>query len=132
MNTLTVNPQFTTLFNTVTELSFPELDSLMLKIKQIRYKHFPTILPKDEAELLKKINAGLPIEIHQRYRKLRAKRQKESLTQSEYLELLSITETIEDFDTQRLQWLIELAKLRNITLNELTKQLGLKPRVYVA
>jgi len=96
------------------------------QIKKIRYKHFPTILPKEEAELLKKINAGLPVEIHQRYRTLRVKRQKETLTDVEYKELLSLTETIEDFDVQRLQWLIQLAKLRDITLNELTKQLGLK------
>lgn len=107
MNTLTVTPQFSTLYNTVAELSLQELDSLMLQIKKMQYKHFPMILPKEESELLKKINAGLPAEIHQRYRTLRVKRQKETLTETEHKELISITETIEEFDVQCLQWLIQ-------------------------
>ncbi len=132
MNTLTVTPQFSTLYNTVAELSLQELDSLMLQIKKMQYKHFPMILPKEESELLKKINAGLPAEIHQRYRTLRVKRQKETLTETEHKELISITETIEEFDVQCLQWLIQLAKLRNITLDQLTKQLGLTPKVFIS
>jgi len=132
MNTITVNPNLNNIYGSIAELNSNDLDNLLLQIKKIKYKHFPTVLSNDESELLKKINAGLPNEIHRRYLALRSKRQKETLNQKEHDELIMLTGTIEEYDVQRLQWLIELAKLRNVTLNEVVKQLGLKTKVYVA
>jgi len=63
MRTLIVNPKLSNIYNTVENLSMQELDSLLIQIKKIRYQQFPIVLPKDEADLLKKINSGLPIEI---------------------------------------------------------------------
>jgi len=39
---------------------------------------------------------------------------------------------MENLGVKRLEYLLELAKLRNLSLDEIVEQLQLKPRLYVA
>jgi predicted alpha/beta-fold hydrolase len=80
--------------------------------------------PTTENILLQKIAQTLPTTIQQRYNDLRAKLQAETLTPTEHQELLNLTDTIEQFDADRLQHLLELAQLRQISLPELLDSLG--------
>jgi hypothetical protein len=80
--------------------------------------------PTTENILLQKIAQTLPTAIQQRYNDLRAKLQAETLTTAEHQELLNLTDTIEQFDANRLQHLLELAQLRQISLPELLDSLG--------
>jgi hypothetical protein len=80
--------------------------------------------PTTENILLQKIAQTLPAAIQQRYNDLRAKLQAETLTTAEHQELLNLTDTIEQFDADRLQHLLELAQLRQISLPELLDALG--------
>jgi len=70
--------------------------------------------------------------IQKRYNFLIKKRNNETLTDEEYQELLELTTYMENLGVKRLEYLLELAKLRNLSLDEIVEQLQLKPRLYVA
>lgn len=77
-----------------------------------------------EADLLQKINQGLPPAIQQQYQALRAKLEDETLTLAEHTELLELTDQVENMEAQRMTHLAELARLRQISISELMRQLG--------
>jgi hypothetical protein len=79
-----------------------------------------------EADLLLKINEGLPAPRRQRYSELIARRQAETLTDSEYDELLQLTQQVEAYQTRRVGYLAELAQLRKVPLATLADSLGIQ------
>jgi hypothetical protein len=88
--------------------------------------------PTTESILLQKIALTLSPIIQQRYNDLRVKLQDETLTPAEHQELLDLTDTVEQFDADRLQHLLALAQLRQVSLPELLQQLNIStPAVYV-
>jgi hypothetical protein len=88
-------------------------------------------LPQAEAELLLKINQGVPQALQQRYDELIAKRRRNILTEAEYGELLRLTEQVEELEARRLGYLAELARLRKTTLTELMDTLSIRKPTYV-
>lgn len=80
-----------------------------------------------EAQLLEKINLGLPAKRWQRFHDLVALREAETLTAQELEELKQLSEQIEQYNAQRLQLLTQLAKLRGVTLPQIMQQLGIQP-----
>ena len=84
-------------------------------------------ISKNEAELLRNINRGMPDELQNRYRELIAGRRAETLTESEHAELLHLTNQVEKHDTERLKYLTELARIRKISLTKLLDELGIEP-----
>jgi hypothetical protein len=80
----------------------------------------------DEADLTKKAHERLPREVESRYEALARKRDAESLTPSEYQELLRLTDRVERFEVQRLDALARLARLRGLSLKALIKALDLQ------
>ncbi len=81
-----------------------------------------------EANLLLKINqslAGIP---WARYHTLISKRRAETLTPDERQELITLSDQIETANAQRMTYLVELARLRKISLPTLIQELGLKPK----
>jgi predicted alpha/beta-fold hydrolase len=83
--------------------------------------------PSTENTLLQKIAQTLPTAIQQRYNELRTKHQAEIITPPEHQELLSLIDTIEQFDADRLQHLIALAQHHKIPLPELLDRLKISP-----
>lgn len=83
-------------------------------------------LSQTEADLLLKINEGLPVPLRQRYAELIAKRQAEVLTDAEYAELLELTQQVEVYQARRVAYLVELAQLREVPLATLADSLGIK------
>jgi hypothetical protein len=129
---ITQNQSFKNIYQALPELSVIELEELMTQILRLRRQKLPTVLSQNETELLLKINTGLPSTIQKRYNFLVKKRQTETLNQTEYEELLELTAYTENHNTQRLKYLLELANLRNQTLDEIITVLEIKPRLYVA
>ncbi len=123
--------QFYSIYQSLSELSVIELDEMMNRIVSLRRQKLPTVLSQVETELLQKINAVLPPTIQKRYDFLLKKRRDETLNESEYQELLELTSYTENHTNQRLTYLLELAKVRNRTLDELVADLEMKPRFYV-
>jgi hypothetical protein len=84
-------------------------------------------VPKEEAELLLKINRNAPPALQARYDELIAKRIDETLASDEYRELLQLTDQMEGFDVERLHALVELARLRKTSLDDLMNALAITP-----
>lgn len=119
------------LLKAVGQLSRPELDELTVQIIALRARRQAPSLSQEEAELLRKVNQGLPPEVRERYDELVAKREAESLTRDEYDELLRLTDRIENLEAQRVKYLVELARLRQTSLTKLMEDLGIQPPAYV-
>lgn len=87
-------------------------------------------LSKRETELFLKINRTLPEDKQQRYDELTEKRIEGTLTKKEHAELLRLIEEIGQIWVERLQAVIDLAKLRKISPREMMRQLGVNPEKY--
>ena len=88
-------------------------------------------LSKAEADLLQKINLGLPSEMWEHYHALIAKRHAETLTAEEQATLIEISDQIEQANTRRIQYLLELASLRGTSLEAVMQELGIEAPTYV-
>lgn len=88
-------------------------------------------LSQEESELLQKINQGLPTETWERYDELRAKFRAETVTPEEHAELIAISNQIEIAHARRMEYLVELSRLRQVPLRKLMKQLGIGSPGYV-
>lgn len=86
--------------------------------------------PRQEAELLQKINRSLSQIEWERYDQLLAKRRAEMLTPAERDELIALSDQIEAANVRRIKYLAELARLRNTTLSALIAELGIKPKAH--
>jgi len=115
------------LIQAVEQLSQAELDQFIERVLQFKAQKVASSLKKDESELLIKINQSLPQELEELYLTLIEKRDQETLTNAEYDKLLELTETVEKHEVQRLEYLIQLANIRQISLTDLITQMGLKP-----
>lgn len=82
-------------------------------------------LSKRETVLLQAIEAAISVETWERYHILRGKQQAETINSTESAEYATINQQIEAANVKRLASLIELAKIRAVSLDVLMKQLGL-------
>jgi hypothetical protein len=110
------------------QLSLLDLEHLVKQLLALQAQRRAPSLSSDETALFLKINNGMTAEVHRRYCELIEKRREESLSPSEYEELLQLTDLSEKFQVERLEALIELSKLRNMPLRDLMDSLGIKPR----
>lgn len=83
----------------------------------------PPNLSPEESKLFAVINEGLSEQEWQRYRTLIGRRQAESLTEGERLELIAMCNRLETLNAARMEKLAELARLRGVTLDQIMKQL---------
>ena len=74
-----------------------------------------------------KINKAIPATLQQRYEYLLTKNRAETITEIEHKELLKVIEKVETKNAERLEYLIKLSGIRNISLDTLMKQLHLNP-----
>ncbi len=114
----------------VAQLDAPELERFVSQVLTLRAKRIAPSLPREEAKLLEKINQGLPTDVQQRYDELTAKRKADTLTAEQHQELLALIDRIERADAERVQAMIKLAQLRNVSVMTLKTQLDIHPPVY--
>ncbi len=132
MPTVQVEAQLTKdeLLQAVQQLGKNELEQFVFQVVNLRAKRQAPSLPKAEAELLQKINRGLPVKLQNKYSKLLAKRQAEDLGAEEYSELLNLTNQVEKLEAQRVEYLVELARLRQTNITDLMNSLGIQSPAY--
>ncbi len=87
-------------------------------------------LPAEEAELLQAINRGFSSETWQRYTALKAKRRAETLTPEEQAELIALSDQMEEMNVQRMENVIQLARLWQTPVDALMDDLGIKSPLY--
>ncbi|MGA7729678.1 MAG: STAS/SEC14 domain-containing protein [Chloroflexia bacterium] len=108
-------------------LTETELDNLIRSLHAVQAQRKSRVLDADETMLLDKINNGPPVEVRQRYRQLIKKRRQGKLSEDEHAELLRLTEVAEQYQVERLAALIRLARIRNVSLDQLMHSLGITP-----
>ena len=113
------------LLKAVEQLNLSELEQFVSQVIVLQAQRKTTGLPQTEAELLLKINQGIPSNIQRDYKELVAKRDDEILTEDEHQQLLQLTEEIEKIQAQRIENLAELSRLRGISLTALMESLGI-------
>ncbi|CAC5340771.1 MULTISPECIES: hypothetical protein [Planktothrix] len=115
------------LLQAVQQLNQAELEQFIEQILQVKAQRIAPSLSINESELLIKINQDLPQELRHIYQTLMEKRNQEILTESEYQQLLELTEQVEKYQAQRLEYLTKLAQMRKLSLTNLITQMGLQP-----
>jgi len=119
------------LLRAVEQLNPPDLEKFVSQVISLRARKKAKGFSKSETELFLKINQKIDPKLQKRFDELTSKRRAETLTSGEYKELLKLTDEIEKFDVKRVEYLAELAQLRNTTLSELMKELGIQTPEYV-
>lgn len=120
-----MSPTISTLFHEVERLDNRSLDIFIDNVMSLRVRREVSNKQRQEALLLEKINKSLPLKQVERFRMLNKKRLDETLTASEYDELLILLEKTEKLNTNRVKHLSALARLRNVPIRELMMQLDI-------
>ena len=122
---ITLPPSQEELFHVIEQLDREDLDELASCVQALRAERRPDVLTKSETELMKQINLGIIPATWERYAFLRKRKKDQVLTESEYEELLTISDKIEMANAERIEALGELANLRGISIRALMRSLGI-------
>ena len=114
----------------VEQLSLPELETFLDIDMVIRAHRIAPALSPTETDLLKQINEPISPEILARFEELRKQQTqtKEELSPEAEAELYDLINQIETATAERIQNLATLAQLRGKTVEELMRDLEIKPR----
>jgi hypothetical protein len=98
-------------------------------LKQVVYKSRQKKAKQhlSESALLKHINLAVTAAEWADYRHLIALRQAETISELEYARLIALGDKIEAANVQRLKYLVKLAQLRQVSLQKVMHDLGIKP-----
>ena len=112
----------------VQQLSAKDFDVFFKKISKLHSEQGTNSLTTRERRILNQIKANMPDVMEHRYALLIAKRDLRTLTDSEYEELLLLTDKAEAHQTKRLHLMAELAQLMELTLPEVLAHYKLQPQ----
>lgn len=113
------------IISAVAELSLPEIEEVFDHVIALQAERKAPHLSPAASELLVRINAGLPADLVERRAILRNKREDDTISDVEYQELTALTDVAEEVHADRLAALVELAKLRGVSLPALLDQLDI-------
>ncbi len=120
------NKNLQNLISGFAEMPLNDLESFISGLNALVTRKRVTDSNKRNKFLLQKINQTvLPEQAIERYTLLQDKMELDTLTETEYKELLILVNQEEKVRNKRFQYLLELAQLRDITLTQLMNQLGL-------
>ncbi len=114
------------ILSAVSHLSLPELERVFERVLTLQARHKANHLSVTESALLVRVNQERSPELRHRLAALRAKREEESLSDTEYEELTQLTDQTEELHAERMAALVELARLRGVSLPGLMDQLGIR------
>ncbi len=128
---MNAQPMVSEILDTAARLGTEDFENLFKKLAILRVQrsNVPTIA-KSETDLLEQINQGFDTEKWERLQFLDWKMETGELNEKEASESLQLAEDYENYTVQRLQLLIKLAVLRNVSLEDLMKQLDIKPHAH--
>lgn len=107
------------------QLALSDLEQVMNKGYYLLAEKKAPHLSKRETELFMEISKGFEQEFQDRYDVLKEKLENETMNLLENEEFIGMTEIVEARNVTRLQCIVELAQLRQVTVPELMNQLGL-------
>lgn len=105
-----------------------DVSAFMREVVEARVRQYDSARPLTESDLLIRINRLVfPEAFWNRYRELVAKLNAGTLTPDEQEDLFAHTDQTENRDAERLSYLVALAELRGVTVQQVITQLGLRP-----
>jgi hypothetical protein len=104
-----------------------DVSALVRETMAARLRQYNPAEPLTEADLLARINRGFPEAFWDRYRHLIAKRRAETMTSEEQQEVIGMSDQLEAWWVERLQYLIKLAEIRHTSVDALAHEMGLHP-----
>ena len=114
----------------VERMSRSELDQFVPEVLALSARRRAPMLSHVESNLLQTINRGVPEAVRVRSRELNNKRRAGTISETELAELIRINDFVEQMATDRVEAMAELAQVRQTTLPELMRTLGLLPKAY--
>ena len=114
------------LLQAAAQLPPSELKEFVRDVLALNARQTSDVLSESEADLLQKINRGLPTGLQTRMLTLLDKRQLDTLTPAEVTELQAISAQVETLNGERMTHLTALAQLRRVPLGPLMQDLGLR------
>lgn len=133
MTTLHIQTEvpFNVLLASLPQLGLDELDLLADRVIRLRAQRTIAQNPEAETALLAKISAGvIPLALRHRCTELTRKQRAGLLDEKGEEELSTIIDEIEMKNAQRVGYLVDLAELRQTTLEELMAVLEIAPFAY--
>ncbi len=88
MENISQQDNFNSIIQSLSKLDLIEMDQVMSSLLGLRRQKLPSVLSELESSLLKKINTPIPSVIQRRYTSLLDKRDKQTLKEDEYNELI--------------------------------------------
>ncbi|OQX11897.1 MAG: hypothetical protein BWK73_16385 [Thiothrix lacustris] len=133
MSTIQITSQVSTedLLHGVESLPTEELEQFVARVLALCARRKANSLGEQESKLLQLINRPVPATLQSRYDLLTQKQRANILNEDEYAELLQLIDQIEQFDAERVQHLVILAQLRQVSLDKLMHDLGIRQPEYV-
>lgn len=133
MSTIQITSQVSTedLLHGVESLPTEELEQFVARVLALCARRKANSLNEQESKLLQLINRPVPVTLQSHYDLLAQKQRTNTLSADEYAELLQVIEQIEKFDAERVQHLVTLAQLRQVSLDKLMQDLGIRQPDYV-
>ena len=115
------------LLNEIAGLKIPDLDNFKAKFDKLFNQKKPPAYSKKEKELIKKIQNGGPAkDIYDRHIELLKKSVQGVMTNAENQEALKLVPIFDKWTLERIQLMLELAKLWDISLEDVRKRLKIK------
>ena len=130
MQTIEINKGITVGFDDiikgVQQLDNQSLATFANEINRLVSKRNQTKPDLKEVELLKKIKIAIPASVKRRQKQLFTRMQEDIITTPEHDELVLLNNIIEEKTAERIALIGELAALRDVSIQELYKQLAIK------
>lgn len=92
-----------------------------------RLRQYDPARSLSEADLLARISRGFPEAFWDRYHHLIAKRRAETMTPDEQQEAIGMSDQLEAWNVERLQYLMKIGEMRHTSVDALMHEMGLRP-----
>ena len=124
MTTVHLQLPFELFLNGLSGLDSAELEVVLNQIARLKVQRRIPIATQREQQLLETIAETLSAEQQTQFDTLLSRCEQEIITQDQLATLIALTDRVEEIHIQRWQALIELAALRQISVDQLIQQLG--------
>ena len=131
MSTIQLELPFDALLRSLQQLNPDELSLLAQHATRLQAQRRAPHLSQAESDLLLKINQAVaPEATRQRCAELTMRQRSVGLSDQEQAELMTLVDELEMLNARRLGYLVDLAHIRHVSLDELMATLQLKPLTY--
>jgi type IV secretory pathway VirB4 component len=115
------------LLQAIEQMPQPDFETFVTQVLKLRAQRQVQSLSLSESELILKIKQSIPDDLQQEFNELIEKRRSMTLTDAEHKKLIQLTDQIEYLDAKRIEYLAQLAQLKQQSLAEVMQDLNIYP-----